>query len=48
MIKIISGAGPRGSYRSLFKELDILPLSWEYIVSLMLFVTDNKTKIVLV
>jgi hypothetical protein len=44
VIRIISGVGPRDSCRNLFKELDILPLSGEYILSLMLFVVDNQNK----
>jgi hypothetical protein len=32
------------SCRNLFKKLDILPLSCEYILSLMLFVIDNLNK----
>jgi hypothetical protein len=35
---------PRDSCRSLFKKLDILPLSCEYIFSFMLFVIDNQNK----
>jgi hypothetical protein len=31
VIRIISGVVPRESYRNLFKKLDILPLSCEYI-----------------
>jgi hypothetical protein len=42
--RIISGVGPRDSCRKLFKKLDILPLSCEYIISLRLFVIDNKNK----
>jgi hypothetical protein len=42
VIRIISGVGPRDSCRNLFKKLDILPLPWEYIISLMLFVIDNQ------
>jgi hypothetical protein len=42
VIRIISGVGPIDSCRSLFKKLDILPLSCEYILSLMLFVIDNQ------
>jgi hypothetical protein len=40
----MSGMGPRDSCRDLFMKLQILPLSCEYILSLMLFVTDNQTK----
>jgi hypothetical protein len=42
VIRIISGVGPTDSCRNLFKKLDILPLSCEYILSLMLFVIDNQ------
>jgi hypothetical protein len=42
VIRIISGAGFRNSCRGLFKELDILPLSCEYVLSLMLFVIGNQ------
>jgi hypothetical protein len=41
-VRIISGVGPRHSCRNLFKKSDILPLSCEYILSLMLFVIDNQ------
>jgi hypothetical protein len=33
VIRIISGVGPRDSCRCIFKKLDILPLSCEYILS---------------
>jgi hypothetical protein len=36
------GVGPTDSCRGLFRKLDILPLSCEYILSLMLFVIDNQ------
>jgi hypothetical protein len=38
VIRIMSGVGPRNSCRGLFRKLDILQLSCEYILSLMLFV----------
>jgi hypothetical protein len=41
-IRIISGVGPRDSCRNLFKKLNILPLSCEYILSLLLFVIYNQ------
>ena len=44
VIRIISGVGPKDSCRDLFKKLNILPLSCEYILSLMMFVIDNQTK----
>jgi hypothetical protein len=44
VIRIISGVGPRDSCRR-FKKLDILPLSCEYIFSLMLCVIDNQNKL---
>jgi hypothetical protein len=40
--RIISGVGSGDSCRGLFRKLDILPLSCEYILSLMLFVIDNQ------
>jgi hypothetical protein len=45
VIRIILGVGPRDSCRSLFKKLDILPLSCKYIFSLTLFVIDNQNNI---
>jgi hypothetical protein len=42
VIRIISGVVPRDLCRGLFGKLDILPLSCEYILSLMLFVIDNQ------
>jgi hypothetical protein len=42
-MRIIAGVGSRDSGRGLFRKLDILPLSCEYILSLMLFVIDNKS-----
>jgi hypothetical protein len=39
--KVISGVGPRDSCRSIFRKLDILPLSCEYILSLKFFVIDK-------
>jgi hypothetical protein len=45
VIRIISGVGPRDSCRNLFKKLDILALSCEYILSLTLFVMDNQNNI---
>jgi hypothetical protein len=40
-IRIICVVGFRNSLRGLFKKIDILPLTCEYILSLMLFVIDN-------
>jgi hypothetical protein len=42
--RFISGVGPRVSRRNLFKKLDILPLSCEYILSFMLFVIGNQNR----
>jgi hypothetical protein len=47
VIRIMSGMGPRDSCRDLFRKLQVLPLSCEYILSLMLFVIDNQTKLCL-
>jgi hypothetical protein len=41
IIRIMAGAKPRNSCRSLFKKLDILPLPCEYIFSLMNFTVNN-------
>jgi hypothetical protein len=45
VIRMIPGVGPRDSCRNLFKKLDILPLSCEYILSLLLFVIDNQNNL---
>jgi hypothetical protein len=37
----MSGAEPRASCRCLFRKLEILPVPCQYILSLMLFITDN-------
>ena len=37
----MSGAEPRAYCRGLFRKLKILPTLCQYILSLMLFVTDN-------
>jgi hypothetical protein len=42
VIRIISGVGFIDSCTGLFTKLDILPLSYEYILSLMLVVMDNQ------
>ena len=44
-IRIIMGCSSRDSFRSLFKELKILPLKSQYKFSLLLFVDDNKIHI---
>jgi hypothetical protein len=38
----MAGAQPRNSYRSLFKQLGILPVSFQYILSLMSFIIKNQ------
>jgi hypothetical protein len=40
-LRVISGVGPRSSYRGLFRKLKILPLAYQYMLSLMLFLIDN-------
>ena len=40
----MSGAEPRASCRGLFRRLKILPVPCQYILSLMLFITDNPNK----
>ena len=42
VIRIISGVGFRNFCRGLFREFRTLPLSCEYILSLVLFVIDNQ------
>jgi hypothetical protein len=42
IIRIITGCKSRDSCRDLFKNLKILPLQSQYILSLLLFVVDNK------
>jgi len=41
VIRIMSGADPRASCRGLFRKLEILPVPWQYILSLILFIIDN-------
>ena len=41
-VRIITGSRPRDSCRELFKHLRILPLQSHYILSLLIFVVDNK------
>jgi hypothetical protein len=41
-IRIITGRGNRESCRNLFKELHILPLMSQYILSLLTFVSKNR------
>jgi len=42
VLRILDGVGYRDSCRELFKELKILTLSSQYILSLLLFVTQNR------
>ena len=42
VVRVMSGAGPRSSCRSLFTKLNILPTACQYILSLMLFIVDNQ------
>jgi hypothetical protein len=42
IIRIVSSVGPKNSCRNLFKKLDILPPSCQYILSLKMFVLDNQ------
>jgi hypothetical protein len=45
IITIISGAGTNSSCRNLFKKLDILPVSYQYVLSLIMFVVYFIRKI---
>jgi hypothetical protein len=40
-VRVVSGVGLRSSCRGLFRKLKILPLAYQYILSLMLFIIDN-------
>ena len=42
IIRIMAGEQPRSSSRSLLKQLEILPLPHQYILSLMSFIINNK------
>jgi hypothetical protein len=44
VLSIIVGAKPGNSCTCLFKSLQILPLPWEHILSLMNFTANNKKK----
>jgi hypothetical protein len=41
-IRIMEGYGNRVSCRNLFKKLQILPLTSQYLLSLLMFVVKNK------
>ena len=41
VIKIMPGVQSRVSCRGFFRKLDILPISYQYILSLMFFIIDN-------
>jgi hypothetical protein len=43
-IRITTGCRSRNSCRDLFNKLKILPIQSQYILSLLLFVVDNKNK----
>jgi len=42
ILRIIADAQPKTSCRSLFKQLEILPVPCYYILSLMNFIINNK------
>jgi hypothetical protein len=42
VIRIMEGCGNRVSCRNLFKKLQILPLTSQYMLSLLMFVVQNK------
>jgi hypothetical protein len=44
IIRIITGCGSRDSMRDLFRNLKILTLQSQYILSILLFVVENKHK----
>jgi hypothetical protein len=41
-VRIIMGSRPKDSCRKLFKHLRILPLQSQYILSILLFIVNNK------
>jgi hypothetical protein len=41
-IRIMEGCGNRVSCRNLFKKLEILPLTSQYMLSLLMFIVQNK------
>jgi hypothetical protein len=41
-IRIMEGCGNRVSCRNLFKKLQILPLTSQYILSLLMFIVQNN------
>ena len=41
--RYVEGCGNRASCRSLFKKFHILPLKSQYMLSLLMFVVQNKT-----
>jgi len=41
-IRVMEGCGNRVSCRNLFRKLQILPLTSEYMLSLLMFVVQNK------
>ena len=43
VIRIMEGCGNRASCRSSFKKFQILPLKFQYMLSLLMFVVQNKT-----
>jgi hypothetical protein len=43
VIRIMEDCGNRVSGRSLFKKFQILPLKSQYMLSLLMFVVQNKT-----
>jgi hypothetical protein len=47
VIRIMLGKRRRDSCRSLFRELEILPLALQYIFSFMLFVAKNRNEFTL-
>ena len=42
VIRIIMGCGNRDSCRNIFKELKILPLMSQYVLSLLIFVVNSR------
>ena len=43
VVRVMEGWGNRVSCRSLFKKFQILPLKSQYMLTLLMFVVQNKT-----
>ena len=42
VVRVMSGAGPRSSCRSVFRKRNILRIACQHVLSLMLFIVENQ------